>query len=99
MENSNIENVQLHHYMDEGCNCKACEIKRKETSKRIMKGMSIRNEDKVLHEEARSELIKKRVESANKINALIRSMPLPQEKRGKDFKREMRNIVNGKSRI
>jgi hypothetical protein len=92
LENTCFDNVQSDHYMDEGCGCKACSVKRLEISSKIMRGISVN--EKIVHIEAKTELIQKRVERANRINQVIRNMP--QQVRGKDFKREMSNVVKGK---
>jgi hypothetical protein len=57
-----------------------------------MRGISVN--EKIVHIEAKTELIQKRVERANRINQVIRN--IPQQVRGKDFKREMSNVVKGK---
>lgn len=95
LENIRFDSIQLDHYMDEGCSCKACSIKRKEIASKIMRGMFVN--EKIIHSEARTELVQKRVERANKINEAIRNTP--QQVRGKDFKREMSNVVKGKRGI
>lgn len=95
LENIRFDNIQLDHYMDEGCSCKACSIKRAEIASKIMRG--IFTNEKIIHSEARTELVQKRVERANKINEAIRNTP--QQVRGKDFKREMSNVVKGKRGI
>lgn len=92
MENTCIDIVQLDHYIDEGCRCKACSVKRFEIASKIMRGFGIH--ERIVHSEAKTELIQKRVVRANKINDVIRNMP--QQTRGKDFKRDMSNIVKGK---
>jgi len=89
IENCHIDKIQLDHYFDEGCKCKACSIKRLETIGKILRGIEVR--DKIVHTEAKSELIQKRVIRANKINHLIRQQQTP---RGKDFKNEMKSIVS-----
>ena len=99
MENSHIDYIQLHHYMDEGCCCKACKIKRETTANKIIKEICLTDADDVRHEEAKSQLMTKRVVRARQINGLIKAMAIQQLKRGKDFKREMGNIVNGKTGI
>jgi hypothetical protein len=92
LENTCFDNVQSDHYMDEGCGCKACSLKRLEISSKILRGISVN--EKIVHIEAKTELIQKRVERANRINQVIRN--IPQQVRGKDFKREMSNVVKGK---
>jgi hypothetical protein len=92
LENVHIDSVQYDHYIDEGCSCKACFIKRTNISMKIMSGI-ITNE-RIQHSEAKTELIQKRIVRANTINQVIRS--LPPKTRGKDFKRDMNNIVKGK---
>ena len=92
LENTCFDNVQSYHYMDEGCGCKACSLKRLEISSKILRGIYVN--EKIVHIEAKTELIKKRVYRANRINEVIRN--IPQQVRGKDFKREMSNVVKGK---
>jgi len=89
IENSHIDIIQLDHYFDEGCTCKACSIKRLETISKIIRGIDVK--ERIVHTEAKSELIHKRVVKANKINNYISK--LPQKTRGKDFKRDMTTIV------
>lgn len=86
IENCHIDKIQLDHYFDEGCICKACSIKRLETISKILKGIDVK--DRIVHSEAKSELIQKRV---CKINNLISQN---QKLRGKDFKNDMKSIVS-----
>jgi hypothetical protein len=101
MENSHIDYIQLNHYMDEGCSCNACDIKRAGIAKKILIGGSLDSNDQIKHEEAKQQLITKRVTVVNKINNIIKNMPPPQRrfKKGKDFKQDMNNIVKGKTRF
>ena len=101
IENSHIDYIQLNHYMDEGCICKACAIKRNGIANKIMRGIALSVSDHIKHEEAKNELISKRVDRVNKINNVIKSMPIkqPQKTRGKNFKQDMSSIVNGKTRF
>ena len=92
LENTRFDSIQVDHYMDEGCRCKACSLKRLEISSKLIRGISVN--EKILHTEAKTELIQKRVERANKINELIRNTP--RQVRGKDFRHEMTNVVRGK---
>lgn len=93
IENTHFDNIQLEHYIDEGCGCKACSLKRLEISSKIIKG--IYSNEKIIHSEARIELVQKRVYHANKINEVIRNTP--RQVKGKDFKREMSNVVKGRN--
>ena len=92
LENAHIDFVQFDHYIDEGCACKACSIKRSRIALDISRGAE--NTERIVHIEAKTELIQKRVVRANKINQVIRN--IPQKIRGKDFKTGMTNIVRGK---
>jgi hypothetical protein len=98
IENAHIDYIQLNHYMDEGCSCKACDIKRSVVSNKIMRGIPLSNDDQIKHEEAKHQLIVKRVNVVNKINDAIKNIPL-RPKRGKNFKEDMTNIVNGRTRF
>jgi hypothetical protein len=87
--------------MDEGCSCNACDIKRAAIANKILTGKPLTNSDQIKHEEAKKQLITKRVTVVNKINNIIKNMPppKPQFKRGKDFKQDMTNIVKGKTKF
>ena len=67
-------------------------MKRLDISSKIMRGIYIN--EKIVHNEAKTELIQKRVERVNKINNVIRN--IPHKNRGKDFKNEMMTVVNYK---
>lgn len=100
IENSHIDYIQHNHYMDEGCGCRACDMKRATIANKIMRGIPLSSTDQVKHEEAKGQLIAKRmnqVSRINKINIALRNLPQP--KRGKNFKQDMNNIVKGKQRI
>ena len=96
IENTHIDYIQLNHYMDEGCLCKACSIKRCETANKLNNGQTVT--DRIVHSEAKNELLVKRVERVNRINANIaRQLQNPQIKNGrKDFNREMSSVVGGR---
>ena len=102
MENCYFDYIQLDHYMDEGCSCKACQIKRSTISNKIINNITLTNNDEIKHEEAKNQLLAKRINTVNrinKINYIIKNMPPPQVKRGKNFKQDMSNIVKGKIRF
>jgi len=89
IENCHTDKIQLDHYFDEGCKCKACSIKRLETISKILRGVEVKN--RIVHTEAKSELIQKRVISANKINHFINQQKNPS---GKNFKNEMKLVIS-----
>lgn len=91
IENAHLDYIQVNHYMDEGCLCKACFIKRQQMASKIILGKPVT--ERLIHSEAKNELITMRVEKANRINAINSSIrPLPKGGR-KDFRRDMNNIV------
>ena len=92
IENSYIDIIQLHHYFDEGCICKACSIKRYNTKVNILKGYDVK--DRIIHNNAKTELIQQRVIRANKINNIISKIPV--KTRGKNFKQDLMSIVSKK---
>jgi hypothetical protein len=95
LENAHLDYVQVNHYMDEGCLCKACFIKRQKIASQLTQGQPLT--DRVVHEEAKNELMVQRVEKANRINAYNVSIQRPAPKGGrKDFRNEMTNVVKGK---
>ena len=98
LENAHIDCIQLNHYLDEGCHCNACNLKRSEVAKKIASGSQLTIYDHIRHDEAKNQLLAKRVIRANKINTAMKSLPQSQQKRGKDFKQDMNNTVAGKTR-
>ena len=71
-----------------------------ETNNPLDISIPLSNTDQVKHEEAKGQLIAKRVNQVNRINKLnIALQNLPQPKKGKNFRQDMRNIVKGKQRF
>lgn len=70
IENSHIDYIQNDHYFDEGCKCKACYIKRTEIAVKLIKGENVT--ERIVHSEAKNNLINKRI---NKINKIMKQMP------------------------
>ena len=95
IENAHLDYVQINHYMDEGCLCKACFIKRQQMATQLIHGQPVT--DRVVHIEAKNELLTRRVEKANRINTFNASIQRPMPKGGqKDFRNEMTNVVRSK---
>lgn len=95
IENAHLDYVQVNHYMDEGCLCKACFVKRQQMAAQLTQGQPLT--DRVVHIEAKNELMAQRVEKANRINAYNASIQRPLPKGGrKDFRNEMTNVVRNK---
>ena len=94
IENSYLEKIQQDHYFDEGCICSACCMKRVETISKVLRGIEVK--ERIVHTEAKIELIQKKVIRANrltdKINNIIKK--LPPKSRGKNFNSEMHKIVS-----
>ena len=97
IENAHFDYVQVNHYIDEGCLCKACFIKRSEIASKISNGLQIT--DRVVHSDAKNELLTKRVEKANRINAYnatLAASKMTTKGGPKDFRKEMTNLVKNK---
>jgi hypothetical protein len=95
IENAHLDYVQVNHYIDEGCLCKACFIKRQQMISKLLTGQPL--SERIVHNEAKNELLTKRVEKANRINAFNASIQRPLPKGGrKDFRNEMTNVVRSK---
>ena len=92
IENSHIDIIQLHHYFDEGCTCKACNIKRHDAKITILNGNVVK--ERIIHNNAKTELIQRRVIRANKINNVISKLPI--KTKGKNFKQDLLSIVSKK---
>lgn len=94
-ENTCIDYVQVDHYLDEGCMCKACGLKRVELASKVVRGLPIG--ERIVHTEAKTQLIQRRTTHINKLNhALQHIQMMPRKIRGKDFNSEMTSIVKGK---
>jgi len=65
IENNFGYNIQSKHYIDQGCMCKACDIKRRKIGNRILQGENIR--ENIIHEEARNEFITNRINQICKL--------------------------------
>jgi hypothetical protein len=97
IENSHIDYVQINHYIDDGCICKACVFKRAEIAHKLNQGHIILPSDKIKHDDAKNELLTKQVNRINQVNIAIQNR---QNKsiagKRKDFKKDMQTIVNGR---
>lgn len=84
-ENKYMEDVQTKHYLDEGCLCKACYLKRIEITNRIMKGENVK--ETIIHENVRNEFILKRIDSFTKIkNKIIKNKEINNKRSSLDMK-------------
>jgi hypothetical protein len=82
IENSHMDYIQLNHYMDEGCICEACNIKRTTVAIQLLNGKAVT--DHIHHSEAVKEMNKKWLIHKKIVN----------ETNGKNFKTDMNNVVN-----
>ena len=79
-----------------GCICKACTIKRHEIINKVLNGISLNVSDKIYHDEAKQQLINKRITNAVKINKIIKNNIQNKDKgRRRDFRGDMHRVVNG----
>ena len=74
LENCYMDNVQLHHYIDDGCSCQACIIKRNRMKQNILNKKY--NGERIFHTEAKKELIGKRLIQVKQINNAIQNSNL-----------------------
>jgi hypothetical protein len=93
-ENCYIDYIQQFHYMDEGCKCKACRLKRAEVAAKLNNGITIN--EKIIHVEAKTELIQKRnnnnLNKLNRLKQIISNLPKPSPPPQKKIKNGMRAI-------
>ena len=71
LDNNYMDIIQTHHYLDEGCCCKACCIKRENISTRLLQGDVFTW--KIHHNEAKQELINIQLEKCKNINNVIKN--------------------------
>ena len=74
LENQYINDIQVEHYMDEGCICSNCSVRRNSVFKKIKNGEYTK--EKIIHSEVKRELIKKEIikkekETNKKMNILF----------------------------
>lgn len=98
IENSHLDCIQVNHYLDDGCICKACNIKRNKVCNYIKSNLHNinnlnNNQIKILHEDASTELMNARIEKINKLNRALSQLPNKYNKGRKDFNREMKSVV------
>lgn len=70
-ENKYMDDVQSKHYLDEGCHCKACFIKRVNIASKLINGKEVN--EYVIHENAKQEFISNRINNFNKIKNLVKN--------------------------
>lgn len=92
LENSHIDFIQTEHYMDEGCGCKACSLKRTLIVSKILSGIEVN--DRIVHDIAKRDLLKNRIYKMNIINR--RNSLINRGNGAKDFGSDMKNVVKGK---
>lgn len=91
LENSHIDFIQVDHYMDEGCRCKACSIKRKLIVSKILSGIEVN--ERIVHDTAKRDLLKNRIDKMNIINHSLINNRI---NGAKEFGNNMKDVVNGK---
>ena len=96
LENCHLDCVQLEHYMDEGCSCRACNMKRRSVSIKILNGISVT--DRITHDEANKEYATQKAVHLIKVNKMIqeKNKTINNNTKGKNFHKEMVNIVKRK---
>jgi len=65
LENQYINDVQIEHYIDNGCFCRYCSLKRKDIFFRAKKGET--NFEKIIHDDVIHEVKENRIKKINKI--------------------------------
>jgi hypothetical protein len=93
IENCHYDYIQLDHYMDEGCVCKACSMKRSDIVSKLLGGLQM--SEKIVHIEAKTELLNNRVKQVNSVITNLSNNVTKTFKR-KDFKKEMSNLLHNK---
>ena len=70
LDNSYRDVIQTHHYLDEGCVCQACSLKRKHIVSQILQGDTFKW--RIYHEESKQELINMQINKYKNINTLLK---------------------------
>ena len=88
IENCHINYIQKDHYLDEGCLCKACGLKRKELANKIIKGIAFQT--RIVHTVAKKEFLKKRETQLYNINKVLQNF----QKQNSNLKSNVYNNFN-----
>ena len=92
-QNNNYSRViHLKHYLDEGCLCKACQIKRNRIVFKLMNGQPIT--ERIFHEEAKNELIENRLKNFNKAIFLSKKRFIQNKNQNQNKMPNMKHIAN-----
>jgi hypothetical protein len=73
IENCYRDEIQLNHYIDEGCTCKACSIKRSVVRRNILN--KTYNREKIIHVEAKTAFIGNKLSKVKNVMNRINSIP------------------------
>lgn len=73
MENCCRDEIQLNHYIDEGCTCKACTAKRNIIKRYILNKRY--NGEKIIHVEAKTELIENKLTMVKNVMRHVNKVP------------------------
>lgn len=65
LENQYINDIQAEHYIDEGCRCRMCSVKRQEIFKRALNGENIT--ERIIHRE----MSEKRIQCKQKVTKVV----------------------------
>lgn len=68
IDNNHLDIIQRRHYLDEGCRCKGCRIKRFNTRQKILNGET--KFDGIIHEDVKSDILVSRINIINKIRSI-----------------------------
>ncbi len=72
LENCHIEYIQKEHYIDEGCKCNACRIKRYDIANKLFRGIPINT--RIIHVETKNDMIKQKIKQAVEYNKIVSNM-------------------------
>jgi hypothetical protein len=70
-ENKYMDDLQSKHYLDEGCHCKACFVKRVNIASKLINGQEVN--EYVIHENAKQEFISNRINNFKKVKNLVKN--------------------------
>jgi hypothetical protein len=90
LENQYINDVQIDHYIDNGCFCKLCKEKRREIFFKAKSGEKIT--EKIIHNEIVNEVHNEKINKiSNKIKEFINNHGVNKKFRPKQFRIDVKN--------
>jgi hypothetical protein len=89
IENKYMDTIQDNHYLDEGCVCNSCQMKRQSVIHKLLNGSDIT--ERIVHNEVNTEIMLYKINTVKKANQYLKNTAVNSKK---SRITNMKNIVN-----